>query len=246
MRFALVEFLLFITLAAVSCRSIAASPVENQLTLGQAIYEKGCATEVCHGVNGEGIRSGNEFRDWPLVGEEFQHRNPTSQVIFDVVRSGGESDLRALTDQQVYDAIAYELSLNGVELSAPLNEQNAPVIYSGAAAEPQVPGSLFPPTGNARLMTSWSPPGLPISTENDDLRVRLTQIALASSIGETVQPGGERYLLVVFNLYVLANRSFEVGPQQLSLVTQDDKVLEPLEVGLDYPVARFLSPDDPA
>jgi hypothetical protein len=239
MRLALSCFSLLEILCASSCRSISASPVADQLSRGQTIYEQGCATAACHGINGKGIRSGNEFRDWPLVGEAFQRRNPTAQVIFDVVRSGGEASLRALTDQQVYDAIVYELSLNDVELSELLISKNAPHVSSGAAAGVPEPGSLFPPPGNAKLISSWSAPALPVYAENSDLRIRLTQIALAASIGQAVLPAGGSYVLVVFTLEVLADHPLEVGPQHLRLATEDSQILEPLDIGLDYPVARF-------
>jgi len=239
MRILLLEILLFAVLGVVSCGPTPVSSVENQISRGQTIYQQGCATTLCHGVNGEGIRIGNNYRDWPLVGGEFQRRNPTAQVIFDVVRSGGEKPLRALTDQQVYDAIAYELSLNNVEFSEPLNSQNAPVLSSGAAAGTQKPGSLFPPPGNARLISNWSAPEVPVYAENSDLRIRLTQIALAASIGDKVPPGEGSYVLIVFTLEDLADHPLDVGPQYLSLVTQDGQILEPLEIGLAYPVARF-------
>jgi len=239
MRILLLEILLFAVLGVVSCGPTPVSSVENQISRGQTIYQQGCATTLCHGVNGEGIRIGNNYRDWPLVGGEFQRRNPTAQVIFDVVRSGGEKPLRALTDQQVYDAIAYELSLNNVEFSEPLNSQNAPVLSSGAAAGTQKPGSLFPPPGNARLIPNWSAPEVPVYAENSDLRIRLTQIALAASIGDKVPPGEASYVLIVFTLEDLADHPLDVGPQYLSLVTQDGQILEPLGIGLAYPVARF-------
>jgi hypothetical protein len=71
------------------------------------------------------------------------------------------------------------------------------------------------------------------------MRIRLTQIALAASIGETVPLAGESYVLMVFTLEVLADQPLEVGPQHLRLTTEDGQMLEPLEIGLDYPVARF-------
>jgi hypothetical protein len=180
-----------------------------------------------------------------VVPPEFQRRNPTAQVIFDVVRSGGESSLRALTDQQVYDSIAYELSLNEVEFNEPLDSQNAPVLSSGAAAEAPEPGDLFPPPGNAMLISTWPVASLqkattlPIAAENSDLRIRLTQIALAASIRETVPPPGESFVLMVFSLEVLADQPLEVSPQYLRLAAEEGQMLEPLEIGLAYPVARF-------
>jgi mono/diheme cytochrome c family protein len=247
MRYLLSGFLILVVFYVAACAQTQVSPVADQLSRGQVIYEQGCATAACHGTNGEGIRSENGFRAWPLVGKEFQRRNPTAQVIFDVVRSGGESSLRALTDQEIYDSIAYELSLNEVEFDEPLDSQNATDLSSGAAAGKLEPGSLFPPPGNAKLISTWpvsslqGTPGLPISAENSDLRIRLTQIALAASIGKKVPPAGGSYVLVVFTLEVLADQPIEVGPKHLALVSKDKQVLEPLEIGLDYPVARFYS-----
>ena len=241
MRLARLCIFLLAILNVSSCRSISASPVEDQLSRGQEIYEQGCATADCHGINGEGIRGGDKFRVWPLVGEEFQRRNPTAQVIFDIVRSGGESSLRALTDQQVYDAIAYELILNDVKLSELLESHYAHRLTSGTAAGKPEPGSLFPPPGNARLISTWSAPVLPIYVENNSLQFRLTQIALAASIGQEVPSAGGSYVLIVFTLKVRGDHPLEVGPQHLKLITEDMQMLEPLEIGLDYPVARFYS-----
>lgn len=238
---------LLIVLSVASCAQAAPSPVVEQLSRGQAVYEQSCATSACHGIDGKGIPMGNGFRVWPLVGEEFQRRNPTAQVVFDVVRSGGEANLRVLTDQQVYDSIAYELSLNNVEFTEPLDSKNASNMASGAAAGNLELGSLFPPPGNTSLISPWPVsttqriPVLPVYAENSDLRIRLTQLALAASIREKVPPAGENYVLVVFTLEVLADHPLEVGPQHLRLATVDGQMLEPLELGLDYPVARFYS-----
>ncbi len=90
--------------------------VNNQLESGAPTYAQTCSTSTCHGAQGEGIRSDNSFKAWPLVGAEFQSRHPNAQIVFDVVRSGGERNLLALTDQQIYDAIAYELSRNQIVL----------------------------------------------------------------------------------------------------------------------------------
>ena len=244
MRNFLPGFLILLIFYLASCTQAQASPVSDQLSRGKVIYDKGCATEACHGASGEGIRSENGFRAWPLVGKDFQRRNPTAQVIFDVVRSGGERSLRALTDQQIYDSIAYELSLNDVNFSEPLNSQNALAITSGLAVEKPNPGSLFPPPGNAELVSPWpltSVSTLPIQAENNDLRMRLTQIALAASIGNKETLDGGYYLLMVFTLEALADQPLEVGPQYLRLVTEDGELLAPLEIGLNYPVARFYA-----
>src|SRR5436190_6598863 len=87
--------------------------VDGQVARGELIYQQTCAT--CHGLQGEGKRLGDTFAIWPLVGEGFQARNPNAQVVFDVVRSRNEPSLRALTDAQIYDAIAYVWNLNDPE-----------------------------------------------------------------------------------------------------------------------------------
>lgn len=245
MRHFLMGFLFLVILLVVSCSPSTSSSVSDQLSRGKVIYEQGCATENCHGTQGEGIPKESGFRAWPLIGEDFQRRNPTAQVVFDVVRSGGESSLRALTDQEVYDSIAYELSLNGVELSEPLNSQNAPGLASGAAARTQKSGTLFPPPGNAELTSTWpasSPQAdltLPFTAENDNLRLRLTQIALATTINGKVPTSGGSYILIVLTFEDLATKSLEVAPELLSLVTRDGQTLAPLDIGLAYPVDRF-------
>lgn len=236
--FCLGIFSLVISLLA-ACSLISSSPIKAQLSNGQSIYEQGCAIPNCHGENGEGIRNDDSFLVWPLVGEEFQRRNPNAQVIFDVIRSGGEAFLRALTDQQIYDAIAYELSLNDVDLSEPITVRNAAHVSSGKTAEEQRSGTIYPPPGNTRFISTWTAPNTPTSVDNSLLRMRLTQIALASSIGEKTAPGGSNYMLVVFSLEALTDQTIEVGPQYIRLMTGDGQMLEPLEVNLDYPVARF-------
>lgn len=241
MRIFFLGFLIFVILMGISCSPSPTIPVSEQLARGQVIYEEGCDIEACHGKDGAGIPSETGFRVWPLVGEDFQRRNPTAQVIFDVVRSGGEPSLRALTDQDVYDSIAYELSLNGVQLTEPLGSQNAPVTISGTAAKAPEPGGLFPPPGNAELISPWpeAPPALPLFTENSDLRLRLTQIALTASIGGREPLSGGSYVLMVLTFEDLADSPLEVGPEQLKLVTADGHTLAPQEFGLAYPVARF-------
>src|SRR5436309_14087590 len=73
--------------------------VDGQIARGELIYQQTCVT--CHGLQGEGQRRGSTFAVWPLVGADFQARNPNAQVVFDVVRSQSEPNLRALTDEQI-------------------------------------------------------------------------------------------------------------------------------------------------
>src|SRR5260221_11194481 len=124
--------------------------VESQQASGAPIYTQTCATSTCHGTQGEGIRSGDSFSAWPLVGSGFQSRHPNAQIVFDVVRSGGERNLLALPDQQIYDAIAYELSRNQITLKTPLTSPTAfPPYRATISGQPQ--GSLFPPSDNLAL-----------------------------------------------------------------------------------------------
>jgi hypothetical protein len=82
----------------------------------------------------------------PTEGHLFQVRNPTALVVFDVVRSGREPSLRALTDDQVWAAIAAELAANGVDLDErTLGADNAGRIRTGPAAHPDE--SRFVPPG---------------------------------------------------------------------------------------------------
>ncbi len=222
-----------------SCGSFSGSGVQSQLSRGKRIYEQGCATQACHGSQGEGVPSANGFRAWPLLGQEFQRRNPTAQVVFDVVRSGGEASLRAMSDQQIYDAIAYELSLNGVQLAAVLEAQNAQKVSSGTAALKQSPGSLFPPPGNARLTSERPVPALPLTADNGVIRMRLTQLCMAAAISGTAAPNSGSYVVAVFTIEDLSPRALDVDPQYLRLTTDSGQLLEPQHASLAYPVDRF-------
>jgi len=212
--------------------------VAAQLTRGTAIYARDCATAQCHGVQGEGIRSGDGFRAWPLVGPEFTQRNPTAQVIFDVTRSGPEREMRALTDQEHYDAIAYELSLNGAQLAEPVTAANATAILSGAEAALPAPGTLFPPPGNATLIAGGEFT-LPTSAEDQAWRLHVTQAALVSHIAGHPAPGGGRFLIVVFFLETKGAGPAAVTPADLALHTAAGDTLAPQPVALDFAVARF-------
>lgn len=236
-----IGILLAVIIILAGCSSIPTSPGISQLSRGQSIYQQDCAISACHGENGEGISNQNGFSVWPLVGKEFQRRNPNAQVVYDIVRSGGEAVLRALTDQQIYDAIAYELSLNSVDLTEPLVAQNASFISTGTDAKKDALGTLFPTPGNVVLVSTWNVPVLPASVENGDFSLRVTQMALASSIVGVMPPNGERFLLLVFTLDILTDQPLEVGPEYLRLVTNDGQSLEPLDIRLDYPIALFHS-----
>lgn len=220
------------------------SPQEQaaeQIVRGSPIYARDCATELCHGMSGEGIPSEDGFRVWPLIGPEFETRNPNAQVIFDVVRSGSESNLRALSDGEIYAAIAYELDQNGVQLSAPVNEANAASVLSGDTSPPASWGSLFPPPGNARLLPPPSPPVEPPQGTAGDLRLRISQLAKASVIGKSTAPQGGFFVILVFAMQNLGDGELSLDPEFLRLVDSRGQAHSRADANLAYPMERFHS-----
>lgn len=96
--------------AALIGRLTPPSAFRSQAAAGAAIYTQNCLS--CHGgPGGPGVPGKTE----PLEGSRFRERNPTALEIFDVVRSGRESSLRALSDDQLWAAIAAELAANGLD-----------------------------------------------------------------------------------------------------------------------------------
>jgi mono/diheme cytochrome c family protein len=113
----------------------------SQAAAGRDTYALTCLE--CHGDHGQGVPGRSE----PTEGRLFQTRNPTALVIFDVVRSGREPNLRALTDDQVWAAIAAQLAANGVDLGQrTLGPDNAATVTTGPAAHPD--SSRFVPPGH--------------------------------------------------------------------------------------------------
>jgi hypothetical protein len=220
--------------------------VTDQLASGHPLYATGCATPQCHDTQGERIRQGDSFRIWPLVGAEFQSRNPNAQVIFDVVRSGDEQSLRAMTDQQIYDAIAYELSLNQVHLQEPLTARNAAGVRSGKNSQAFGVGMIFPPS-NAVLFAATSVQVTWPAAVNGYVDLRVDQLAQASAIGNSKPPEGGSFVVVVFALQDLAGRPLDVAPQFLRLYDARGQALEPQAIDLTSAVERFhaqkLEPD---
>lgn len=168
------------------------------------MYEANCATATCH--RGDG--SGNLPSIQPSVGAVFQARNPTAQVVFDVVRSGEEPNLLALSDQQVYDAIAWELALNGVDLQGQeLTAANAAAVATGPAAAPQ-PGAVYPPLdvvppGAAPISPApfLTPPAGALalagrSGANGRVALRVGQIGYVDRLGGTSAPPGSALAVV--------------------------------------------------
>jgi hypothetical protein len=218
--------------------SYTSASVESQLTNGAPIYTQTCATSTCHGTQGEGIRSGIGFAAWPLVGADFQARHPNAQIVFDVVRSGGEPNLRALTDQQIYDSIAYELSQNQITLASPLTAENAFKTF-GAAMSGQALGGLFPPSDNAVFINMPFMPDLPIAAKNEGLQLQLDQIAQASAIGNAKHPAGGVFLILVIVFNDLGIESITVSPDHLRLSTPGGDLLEPQSINLHSAIEKF-------
>lgn len=216
-----------------------ADTAAEQFAQGASIYAARCATAQCHGAQGEGLRTDDGFRVWPLVGPAFEARNPMAQVVFDVARSGGESELRALSDRQIYAAAAYELSLNGVSLDAPLTAQNAASIASGTSVEIPNAGTLFPPPGNASLLPPTSALLPMLSVENGYLRLQVDQIAYASAIGRATSPDDGAFVILVFALEALTADPLDVTPAFLRLHASNGAALEPLDIHLDFAIAGF-------
>ena len=234
-------------LVAVSCASAhqtvsntsdIPATVESQLASGGSIYAQTCATRACHGTQGEGTKSGNSFSAWPLVGKEFQSRHPNAQVVFDVIRSGGERNLLALTDQQVYDAIAYQLSQNQITLESPLTAENAFMTYGGAMSG-NVQGGLFPPSDNVALIDPPRTRDLPIAAQNDRIRIQIDQIAEANAIGETKPPEGGVFLIVVIVLTNTNQSLVMVTPNYLRLSTSKGDLLQPQSINIHSAIEKF-------
>ena len=212
--------------------------IESQLASGGPIYAQTCATSTCHAANGEGIWSGDGFKVWPLVGPEFQSRHPNAEIVFDVIRSGDEPNLRALTDQQVYDSIAYELSQNQIHLESPLVAENAFATYGGTMSG-KAQGDLYPPSNNTVISNLPPTHDLPIHAENDSLRLQLDQIAETNAIGNTKPPAGGVYLILVIVFNDLKNESITVSPDHLRLSTPGGELLQPQPINIQSAIEKF-------
>jgi mono/diheme cytochrome c family protein len=212
--------------------------IESQLASGEPIYKQTCATSSCHGTDGEGIRSGSGFSVWPLVDNDFQMRHPNAEIVFDVVRSGDEPNLRALTDQQIYDSIAYELSQNHILLQAPLTAVNAYNTFGGQMSGSNVDG-FFPPLGNYEPTVTPPHADLPLSTEDGSLHLQVDQIAAASTIGGIKPPAGGVFLMLVSVLTDRSQAPITVGPENLSLTTPSGDTLLPQTIDPRTAIEKF-------
>ena len=208
--------------------------VDSQLASGAPIYAQTCATSTCHGTQGEGIRSGDGFSARPIIGDEFQSRHPNAQIVFDVIRSGGERNLLALTDQQIYDSIAYQLSQNQITLETPLTADNAFSTYGGSMSGDSQ-GRPYPPSNNAVIINPPLTRGLPIAAQNDRLRLQLDQIAQASAIGNA--NGTFLILVIVFN--DLDNQPITISPDHLRLATPGGELLHPQSINIQSAIEKL-------
>ena len=230
-------FLLFgcvLTRNSTSSVSDTSSSIESQLASGAPIYRQTCATSACHGTQGEGIRSGDGFSAWPLVGHEFQSRHPNAQVVFDIIRSGGERNLLELTDQQIYDAIAYQLKENQITLDSPLTVENAFMTHGREmSGKPQK--GLFPPSDNAVFRNTPLRHTLPIIAQSNKLRLQVDQIAQASAIGDSKGA----FLILVIMFSDLDDQPITLSPDHLKLSTPSGELLEPQAINIHSAIEKF-------
>lgn len=211
--------------------------VDGQVERGELIYQQTCAT--CHGLQGEGKRLGNSFAIWPLVGEEFQARNPNAQVVFDVVRSRSKPNLRALTDAQIYDATAYVWSLNDPEGTRLITAQNAASIAPEETVEALVPTGIYPPVGNVLRLVA-TPNIIALQTvSNGYVGMRVDQVIQASAIGNITAAPGDIFVIIVFELQDLAGHPLDVDPKFLRLEDAQGHARGPQAIDLASPIERF-------
>ncbi len=106
------------------------SPTKTQFEAGASLYGQHCAS--CHGASGEGAAAPM------LVGEGALPRVPpqgrvhrtgqfaTVHDVFEFVRATmPPDDPTVLSDDDVWAIVAFDLTANGIELSAPLTAEGA-------------------------------------------------------------------------------------------------------------------------
>jgi hypothetical protein len=169
-----------------------------------------------------------------LVGKDFQSRHPNAEIVFDVIRSGGERNLLALSDQQVYDAIAYELRQNEITLASPLTAENAFTTYGGAMSG-KGQGGLFPPSDNAVLFDTLLAGDLPMIAQNEALRLQVDQIVEASAIGS----GKGTFLILVIKFSNLDDQPITLRPAYLSLSTPGGENLKLQSINIHSAIEKF-------
>jgi hypothetical protein len=212
--------------------------MKSQLESGAPIYIQTCATTACHGTQGAGIHSGNGFKVWPLVGDEFQSRHPNAQIVFDVIRSGNERNLLALTDQHIYDSIAYQLSQNQITLDSPLTAENAFLTHGGGMSG-EAQGGLFPPSDNSVMIRIPQIRHLPFAIQDKKLRLQVDQFAQTTAIGNVKSPDGGAFLILVLVFNDLDDQPITLSPDHLKLSTPNGEHLKPQSINLHSAIEKF-------
>ena len=242
--FATAWVLLIFALFASACTEQASPTPEpmtfdKQAVLGRPVYYQNCATTLCHGTDSKGIPKGSGFLVRPLIGSQFVARNPNTQIMFDVVRSRNDPNLLALTDDQVYQAIAFDLTLNQIQLKDAITPQNAAELPPGGS---QKTGQLSPPASGIKLLETTSGPNLPKSTANSSLALRIDQLAFTGSVGTyTPTREGGTFVIVVLSIKNQTDKPIVTDPKYLSLTDTNGNKHNPQSLNFNYPVVRFYA-----
>ncbi|MDR3572751.1 MAG: DUF4352 domain-containing protein [Anaerolineaceae bacterium] len=242
--FAKALILLILAMIGTACAEQASPTPEpmtfdKQAVLGRPIYFQNCATTLCHGTDSKGILKGSSYLVAPLIGSQFIERNPNTQVMFDVVRSRNEPNLLALTDEQVYQAIAFDLTLNQMQPKQAITSQNAQALPPGGS---QKTGQLFPPVSDIKLLSTTSGPTLPKTASNNTLALRVDQLAFTGSVGTyTPTRAGGTFVIVVLSIKNLTDKAVNVDPKFLSLTDTNGNKHNPQSLNFVYPVVRLHS-----
>ncbi|HMD87694.1 MAG TPA: DUF4352 domain-containing protein [Anaerolineaceae bacterium] len=236
--------LLILTVTGSACTEQASPTPEpmtfdKQAVLGRPVYYQNCATTLCHGTDSEGILKGGSYLVAPLIGAQFLKRNPNTQIMFDIVRSRNDPNLLALTDDQVYQAIAFDLTLNQIQLKDAITPQNAAELPAGGS---QRTGQLYPPVSGINLLDTTSGPSLPIITTKGNLSLRVDQLAFTGSVGNyTPTRSGGLFVIVVLAIKNLSNKPLGIDPKYLSLKDSNGIKHNPQSLNFTNAVVRFHS-----
>jgi hypothetical protein len=234
--------LLIITIAGAACveqKSPTPEPMtfDKQAVLGRPVYYQNCATTLCHGTDSKGSPKGASSQVRQLIGVQFLERNPNTQVMFDIVRSRSDPNLLTLTDDQVYQAVAFDLTLNQIQLKEAITPKNAETLPPGGS---QKTGQLYPPAIGISLLSTTSGPSLPKVASNSSLGLRVDQLAFTGAVGTyTPTKEGGTFVIVVLTLKNLGNKPINVDPKFLSLTDSNGNKHNPQSLNFNYPIVRF-------
>jgi hypothetical protein len=210
---------------------------DKQAVLGRPIYYQNCATTLCHGTDSNGTPKGASSQVRPLIGAQFLKRNPNTQVMFDIVRSRSDPNLLALTDDQVYQAVAFDLTLNQIQLKEAITPLNAESLPPGGS---QKTGQLYPPAIGISLLDTTSGPSLPKLATNSSLALRIDQLAFTGAVGTyTPTKEGGTFVIVVVTLKNLTDKPINIDPKFLSLTDSNGNKHNPQSLNFNYPIVRF-------